>query len=77
MNKIRMEKIQKLSVEVSNLKDLFQSYLNEEQVYYDYLSEIAIESEKGEQSSNCVDSLSSIISSLEEVESELENLNNI
>ena len=68
MNKARRKRIDEIQEKLSEMKDLIDEVLSEEQEAYDNLPESIQDSERGEAMQTAIDSLESAVSSCEEIE---------
>ena len=72
MNKARRNQLAEIKEKLSELRDMIDTVLAEEQEAYDNLPESLQESERGEAMQTAIDAMESAIESCEEAESSLE-----
>ena len=72
MNKARRKQLDEIQGKLSELRDMIDTVLAEEQEAYDNLPESLQESERGEAMQTAIDAMESAIESCEEAEGSLE-----
>jgi predicted RNase H-like HicB family nuclease len=72
MNKTRREQIQKIIVQVENVKSMLELILEDEQFSFDNIPENLQCSQRGEESQEAIDNLEGAIENLEETIEQLQ-----
>ena len=75
MNKQRRTEITNILIELENLKTRLDSVLSEEQMVFDNMPENLQYSMRGEESQDAIDNMEGAVSDLENVISQLEEIN--
>ena len=76
MNKVRRKKLSEIQEKMSELREMIDEVLSDEQNAYDNLPESLQDSERGEAMQTAIDAMESAIGSCEEAEESLEEAQN-